>query len=146
MLGLQHCFALARTITRKQFFIDHLETTLCKSNELDNQAISTLKENLEDLTLIKYRVEERLGSLPESLHDAEDSRLHDALFFISSMTEIYFSQSEAGKSQLQVWQNHLHRIVNESGLILEQVIATLRKSTRNLRLSNTRTLTFLSKS
>jgi hypothetical protein len=40
---------------------------------LDNQAISTLKENLEDLTLIKYGIEEKLGSMPECLHDAEDS-------------------------------------------------------------------------
>ncbi len=91
MLGPQHCFALERTITRKQFFIDHLGTTLSNSNKLDNQAISTLKENLEDLTLIKYRIEEKLGSMPECLHDAEDSKLQDALFFISSMTEIYFS-------------------------------------------------------
>jgi len=56
MWGLQHCFALERTITRKQFFIDHRGTTLNKTNKLDNQAISTLKENLEDLTLIKYRL------------------------------------------------------------------------------------------
>jgi len=133
MLGLQHCFALERTITRKQFFIDHLGTTFNNINKLDNQAISTLKENLEDLTLIKYRIEEKLGSLPESLHNAEDSKLQDALFFISSMTEIYFSQSEAGKSQIQVWQNHLQRIVNESGLVLEQVISDLEKKYKKLK-------------
>ncbi len=40
---------------------------------------------------------------------------------------VYFSQSEAGESQIQVWQNHLHRIVNESGLILEKVISDLQK-------------------
>jgi hypothetical protein len=133
MLGLQHCFALKRTITRKQFFIDHLGTTLHKTNKLDNQAISTLKENLEDLTLIKNRIGERLRSTPECLHDAKDSKLKDALFFISSMIEIYFSQSEAGKSQIQVWQNHLHRIVNESGLILEQVISDLEKKYKKLK-------------
>ena len=70
MLGLQHCFALERTISRKQFFFDHLGTTLHKTNKLDNQAISTLRENLEDLTLIKYRIEEKLGSMFECLHDA----------------------------------------------------------------------------
>ena len=70
MLGLQHCFALERTISRKQFFFDHLGTTLHKTNKLDNQAISTLRENLEELTLIKYRIEEKLGSMLDSLHDA----------------------------------------------------------------------------
>jgi hypothetical protein len=70
MLGLQHCFALERTISRKQFYFDHLGTTLHKTNKLDNQAISTLRENLEDLTLIKYRIEEKLGSMLECLHDA----------------------------------------------------------------------------
>jgi hypothetical protein len=87
---------------------------------LDNQAISTLKENLEDLTLIKYGIEEKLGSMPECLHDAEDCKLKDALFFISNMTEIYFSQSE-------------HRIVNESGLILEEVISSLEKKYKKLK-------------
>jgi hypothetical protein len=77
MLVLQHCFALERIITRKQFFIDHHGTTLQKTNKLDNQALSTLKENLEDLTLIKYGIEERLGSMPECLHDAENSKLKD---------------------------------------------------------------------
>jgi hypothetical protein len=133
MLRLQHCFTLERTMSRKQFFIDHLETTFRKTNKLDNQAISTLKENLEDLTLIKYRIEERIGSMPECLHETEDSKLKDALFFISNITEIYFSQSEAGKSQIQVWQNHLHKIVNESGLILEQVISGFEKKYNKLK-------------
>ncbi len=31
MLGLQHCFALERNISRKQFFIDQLGTTLHKT-------------------------------------------------------------------------------------------------------------------
>jgi len=100
---------------------------------LDNQAISTLKENLEDLTLIKYGIEEKLGSMPEYLHDAEDSKLQDALFFISNMTEIYFSQSE-------------HRIVNESGLILEQVISGLEKKYKKLKTLHTQILMFFSKS
>ena len=70
MLGLQHCFALERTISRKKFLFDHLGATLHKTNKLDNQAISTLRENLEELTLIKYRIEEKLGSMLECLHDA----------------------------------------------------------------------------
>jgi hypothetical protein len=132
-MGHQHCFALERTISRKQFFIDHFGTTFHKTNHLDDQAITILKENLEDLTSIKYEIEEKLGCVPDCLHNADDSKLRDVLFFISNIIEIYFSQSEAGKSQIQVWRNHLHKIVNEYGLILEQVISGLEKKHKKLK-------------
>jgi hypothetical protein len=55
------------------------------------------------------------------------------LFSISNIIEIYFSQSEAGKSHIQVWRNYLHKIVNGSGLILEKVISGLEKKYKKLK-------------
>jgi hypothetical protein len=54
-------------------------------------------------------------------------------FFVSNAIDIYFSPSEAGKSHIQAWQNHFHRVVNESDLILESLISALEKKYKKLK-------------